>query len=144
MCVLFIIITTHQVYPVTIAEIDNVLPKVYPGSFNTDHRSIRFKSSVKLKMSTKAKWFDLPFRGEMIDTNKIATKVYKERFSEETYDQMWEMFCGSGSDSDSGDDSQKNDEVEEKQQGDDVEVITKELEKVGIPDDWEDLASDSD
>ena len=71
-------------------------------------------------MSTKAKWFDLPHIGEKIDTSEIATKVYKERFSEETFDQMWEMFCGSESDGD----SQKSGEVEEKAQGDDVDAIT--------------------
>jgi hypothetical protein len=125
--------STTIVYPVIIAEIDKVLPKVFGGSFNTEREAISFKSRVSLNMNTKTKWFDLPVKGETINTGEIAEKVYKERFSEETFNRMWELYCGSDS------------EIEEETEScDGVDAITRELKKVDIPDDWEDLASDSD
>lgn len=64
-----------KVYPVHIAEIKSVLPKLYPGSFNTA-RQVRFKTNVSVKMNTKEKWFDLPSAGKFVDTWSIAEKVY--------------------------------------------------------------------
>ena len=69
---------------------------------------------------------------------EIAEKVYKERFSEETFTRMWELNCGSDSE------IEEEEEGADKSSNDGVDVITRELERVDIPDDWEHLASDSD
>ena len=61
----------------------------------------------------------------------MAVKLYIERFSEETYDRMWEFYDGGSSD----------DDVDEK---DTVDKITRALKNIDVADDWEDLASDSD
>jgi hypothetical protein len=89
-------------------------------------------------MSTKTKWFDLPVKGETIDMKEIAEKVYKERFSEETFNRMWELNCVSDSE------IEEEEAEADESSNDDVDAIARELEKVDIPDDWEDLASDSD
>ena len=39
-------------------------------------------------MNTKAKWFDLPVIGETIDLDDIALRVFKNRFSEETFNRL--------------------------------------------------------
>jgi hypothetical protein len=74
-----------KVYPVHIAEIQSVLPKLYPGSFNTSRR-MRFKSSVSVKLTTKEKWFDLPSTGECVETWDIAEKVYIDENSDTNAD----------------------------------------------------------
>ena len=125
-------------HPVTIAEIEKVLPRVHAGSFNTERTCVSLKSRVSLKMSTKTKWFDLPVKGETIDMKEIAEKVYKERFSEETFNRMWELNCVSDSE------IEEEEAEADESSNDDVDAIARELEKVDIPDDWEDLASDSD
>ncbi|KAL7538859.1 hypothetical protein ACHAXR_011420 [Thalassiosira sp. AJA248-18] len=121
---------------------EKVLPKICSNSFNTNHNSIRFKSSVSLKLNTKAKWFNLPITGEVIEMGQIAVKVFKERFSEEKYERLRHLYFGS----DSSDGDETSDKVEEKEAADHhVDDIINELKKVEIvPDDWEDLASDSD
>lgn len=96
-------------------------------------------------MNTKSKWFDLPVKGESVEMFEIiAVKVFKERFSEETYNRFEEMYFGSDSSSD-------DDGVAEAECGEAPEVvdgITNALNGVKldevVPDDWEDLASDSD
>ncbi|KAK1747324.1 hypothetical protein QTG54_001287 [Skeletonema marinoi] len=80
-----------QVRPVTIAEIEKVLPRVHAGSFNTERTCVSLKSRVSLNMNTKTKWFDLPVKGETIYMKEIAEKVYKDRFSEETFTRMWDL-----------------------------------------------------
>ena len=72
-----------SVHPVTIAEIDKVLPNVSEQTFNPDRDSIPFKSTVSVKLNTQAKWFDLPAVDETIPMRDISEKVYKERFSQE-------------------------------------------------------------
>ncbi|KAL9187322.1 hypothetical protein ACHAXT_001425 [Thalassiosira profunda] len=130
----------RTVFPVTIAEIDKVLPRVYPGSFNPNRQTIRFKSNVALKLATKAKWFDLPIPDEAVEVGQIAEKVFKERFSEETYDRlMHELVLGS----ESGDGSIAASEGDDEDANGTVSSIAEELAKLEMPDDWEDLASDS-
>eukprot|EP00985_Skeletonema_marinoi_P027703 scaffold23145_cov73-Skeletonema_marinoi.AAC.1 len=106
-----------QVRPVTIAEIEKVLPRVHAGSFNTERTGVSLKSRVSLKMNTKAKWFVLPVKGETIYMEEIAEKVYKERFSEETFDRMW------------GSDSEIEEAEADESSNDGVDVITRELER---------------
>ena len=74
--------------------------------------------------------------GEM---GQIAVRVFKQRFSEQTYNRLDDFyFC-----SDSSDDNEEKDEQAET--ADDVNGIATELEPVEVvPDDWEDMASDSD
>jgi hypothetical protein len=123
-----------KVYPVHIAEIQSVLPKLYPGSFNTSRR-MRFKSSVSVKLTTKEKWFDLPSTGECVETWDIAEKVYIERFSQATFDAfMTEYF-----NSDDDENSDTNADV-------DAEVVGKleQLKLAEAPDTWEELLSDED
>ena len=128
------------VFPVTIAEINSVLPKLYPGTFNPNNKSIRFKSTISQKLNTKAKWFDLPVTGETIDMDAIAVRVFKERFSEETYCSLKEKYFGS----DSSDDARGNKKYEVPEVAEsDLQSTIKALQEVEV-DDWEDLASDSD
>jgi len=128
------------VFPVTIAEINSVLPKLYPGTFNPNNKSIRFKSTISHKLNTKAKWFDLPVTGETIDMDAIAVRVFKERFSEETYCSLKEKYFGS----DSSDDARGNKKYEVPEVAEsDLQSTIKALQEVEV-DDWEDLASDSD
>eukprot|EP00581_Thalassiosira_minuscula_P002491 CAMPEP_0183737128 /NCGR_PEP_ID=MMETSP0737-20130205/51098_1 /TAXON_ID=385413 /ORGANISM="Thalassiosira miniscula, Strain CCMP1093" /LENGTH=389 /DNA_ID=CAMNT_0025971333 /DNA_START=90 /DNA_END=1255 /DNA_ORIENTATION=+ len=127
----------EKVFPVTIAEIDKVLPKLRESSFNPNRSEIRFKSSVSIKLTTKAKWFDLPVTGQFIDMGKIAEKVFKDRFSEQTYYQLEDLYFGS----DTSDDSESGQEAEAEESVDPVDTIANELKNVDIvPDDWEDLA----
>ena len=127
------------VFPITIAEIANVMPVIYHATFNPNYQSIRLKSSVSLKLSTKAKCFNLPVTGQMGEMGQIAVRVFKQRFSEQTYNRLDDFyFC-----SDISDDNEEKDEQAET--ADDVNGIATELEPVEVvPDDWEDMASDSD
>lgn len=130
-----------KVHPVHIAEIEAVLPKLYPGSFMSSRHHVAFQTTVSVKMSTKEKWFDLPSTGE-IETQEIAEKVFVERFSRDTFDTLMENYfhsyeCGSDVDTD----------VEGKNLGmTECEVVEKmnELKLAEAPDDWEDLLSDED
>ena len=132
------------VHPVTIFEIDKVLPKAYHGSFNPNRKPIPFKSTISVKLNTKAKWFDLPHPDENIEDelDEIAKKVYKERFSEESFDQFSKAYFDS--DSDDGDVSVKRGLVGDVEVVDSVESVTAKFQDIIVPDDWEDLDSDSD
>ena len=121
-----------SVIPVTIAEIDKVLPKIYNGSFNSNRSQLSFKSSVSLKMRRGG--FDLPYIGTKIEMEEIAEQVFKERFSVETFEQLNDLYFGSESDEKC--ESTKEDKP-------DVDDIVQRLAEAGIADDWEDLASDS-
>ena len=136
-----------SVHPVIIAEICKVIPKAYEGTFNPNNETIHFKSTISLKLSSKAKWFDLPYTDEFtgVVLDSIAEKVYKELFSEE----LFECFSSTYFDSDraytekdtdeSGLSLSNNDEIN------DVESVTTKFQDIRVvPDDWEDLASDSD
>ena len=85
------------VYPVTIAEIDNVLPKLVQGSFNPNQNYVSFKSKVSLKLHTKAKWFDLSTTGGVIEMEEIAKRVFKDRFTENTYNEFMNLYFESDS-----------------------------------------------
>ena len=104
-----------------------------------------FKSKVSLKPHTKAKWFDLPVTGEVIEMEEIAKRVFKDRFTVDTYNKFIDMYFGS--------DSCKNKrEVAEETLSDKtatvkttnaIKDIADELQQLEVVDDWEDLASDS-
>lgn len=59
---------------------------------------------------TRAKWFDIPLKGETICMTEIAESVYIERFSKQVYDESSDEYfltdssdeesCRKGSDSD--------------------------------------------
>ena len=123
-----------SVIPVTIAEIDKVLPKIYHGSFNSNRSQLSFKSSVSLKMRRGG--FDLPYTGTKIEMKEIAEQVFKERFSVESFDQFNNLYFGSESD-------EKCESTKEDKHN--VDDIVNDLMKAGFADidDWEDLASDS-
>ena len=128
-----------------IAEIDKVLPKLHPGTFNSRRSQIGFKSTVSLKLNTKTKWFDLPLKGEIIEMGEIAERVFKERFSEETYERLeGEYFYDSSDEENGNEDGQAG--AQDNGEADTVDDIARGLSEVDIepPDDWEDLASDSD
>lgn len=134
----------ERIYPVTIAEIEKVLPTIYPGSFDPNLRSVRFKSTISVKLNTKAKWFNLPRKGETIEMSQIATRVFKERFSEETFDRLEENCFHSSSD---GSDEKTNEtQLVGRGAADPVDGIMNGLNEVviDVPDDWEELASNSD
>lgn len=82
-----------------------------------------------------------PITREFVEIGQIAVRVFKERFSEETYRRLEREYFVS----DSSDGGKKSEGVNAQGEDDDpVDDITKGLEEVEIPDDWEDLASDSD
>ena len=67
---------------------------------------------------------------------KIADKVFKERFSEETFNCLENLYFGSDS---------SHDQSEKVEADKAVDGISGGLENLEIvPDDWEDLASESD
>lgn len=115
-----------------------MLPRVHHGTFNLDHHvNLPLKSSVSVRLNTKEKWFDIPVTGEIIEMEQIAVKVYKERFSEETYFKMEQLLAGSDCDK-----SQNSDEVSE------VDDLANHLKGTTLldlkpVDHWEDMASDS-
>lgn len=84
--------------------------------------------------------------GDTIEMGEIAAKVFKERFSEETYYRFEQMYFAS--DSSDGDISAKAEEGVAVEADGVVNGITDTLGRVLLgeeePDDWEDLASDSD
>ena len=140
--------TTHTsvlVFPITIAEIEKVLPRVYQSTFNPAYRPTALKSTISVKLSTKKKWFDLHTTGDTFEMGEIAAKVFKERFSEETYYRFEEMYFASDSSDD--DISAKAEEGVAVEADDVADGITDTLGRVLLgeeaPDDWEDLASDS-
>jgi hypothetical protein len=108
--------------------------------------TIHFKSTISLKLSSKAKWFDLPYTDEFtgVVLDSIAEKVYKELFSEE----LFECFSSTYSDSDRTYTKKDTDESSlsiNNGEIDDVESVTTKFQDIRVvPDDWEDLASDSD
>jgi hypothetical protein len=121
------------------------MPKAYEGTFNPNNETIHFKSTISLKLSSKAKWFDLPytdgFTGVVLDS--IAEKVYKELFSED----LFECFSSTYFDSDRAYTKKDTGESGLSNNGeiDDVESVTTKFQDIRVvPDDWEDLASDSD
>ena len=73
---------------------------------------------------------------------EIAEKVFKERFSEESFDQFSKAYFDS--DSDDGDVSVKRGLVGDIEVVDSVESVTAKFQDIIVPDDWEDLDSDSD
>jgi len=86
----------------------------------------------------------LPHPDENIEDelDEIAKKVYKERFSEESFDQFSKAYFDS--DSDDGDVSVKRGLVGDVEVVDSVESVTAKFQDIIVPDDWEDLDSDSD
>jgi hypothetical protein len=86
----------------------------------------------------------LPHPDENIldEMDEIAKKVYKERFSEESFDQFSKAYFDS--DSDDGDVSVKRGLVGDIEVVDSVESVTAKFQDIIVPDDWEDLDSDSD
>jgi len=81
--------------------------------------------------------------GNIVDEmGEIAEKVYKERFSEESFDQFSKAYFDS--DSDDGDVSVKRGLVGDIEVVDSVESVTAKFQDIIVPDDWEDLDSDSD
>ena len=73
--------------------------------------------------------------------DEIAKKVYKERFSEESFDQFSKAYFDS--DSDDGDVSVKRGLVGDVEVVDSVESVTAKFQDIIVPDDLEDLDSDS-
>lgn len=144
----------NKVYPVQIAEISAVLPSLYPGSFDPTKRPIRFKSTISVKIKTKAKWFDLPSTYEKVNTLEIAERVFIERFSQQTFDSLMEMHFCSDDIRNESDDVRNNDNntsnvyivssVDGANNGIEQKVIEGliNLNLNNVPDDWEDLASD--
>lgn len=105
-----------------------------------------FKSNVSLKLHTKAKWFDLPVTGEVIEMEEIAERVFKDRFTVDTYNKFMDLYFGN----DSIEEKEKeeveeavHDEAVNVKATNDIKDITDELKQLEVVDDWEDLASDS-
>lgn len=76
-----------KVYPVFAAEIEEVAPSLTCSSFNPHRKDyFHFKSSVRMKLQTKKKWFDLPKPSTSIDNYKIYDKAFIACFSREEFD----------------------------------------------------------
>jgi hypothetical protein len=79
---------------------------------------------------------------ETIPMGDISERVYKERFSEELYQRFSKTYLGS--DSDDADDSENSELVADGHAIDSLEGVTATFQDMNfVPDDWEDLASDS-
>ncbi len=74
--------------------------------------------------------------------DEVAKKVYKERFSEDSFNQFSKAYFES--DSDDSDVSVKGGLVGDGEAVDSVESVTAKFQDMIVPDDWEDLDSDSD
>ncbi|KAL7524794.1 hypothetical protein ACHAWF_001090 [Thalassiosira exigua] len=78
-------------------------------------------------------------KGEFIDMMEIADQVFKKRFSEKMYNGLHDFYFGSSSSEDEEDEAEAGDAADSR-----VDDIANELVNVEIvPDDWEDMASDS-
>ena len=106
---------------------------------------MRFKSKASLKLHTKAKWFDLPVTGEVIEMGEIEERVYKERFTVDTYNKFMDLYFGSNSSEDKEKEVEEavHDEAVTVKATNDIKDITDELKQLEAVDDWEDLATDS-
>ncbi|GFH55984.1 hypothetical protein CTEN210_12460 [Chaetoceros tenuissimus] len=141
---------SKKVFPVQIAEISYVLPSIWPGTFNRLRSLVTLKSTISVKPNTRAKWFDIPLKGETIYMEEIAERLFIERFSKQVYDEFSdeyflpdssdEVSCRKGSDSDPSVDVPH---LKSKSKDDEhLEEALRALEIEEAPDDWEDLLQD--
>lgn len=102
----------NNVYPVNVAEITKGVPKLYHGAFNKRLPSIRFKTTISVDSSTKKKWFDLPFRSITVNVGAVGKKVFIERFSKKSYNEMAAIYFEDGDSEDESGNSSTNDEID--------------------------------
>ncbi len=134
----------QEVYPVQVAEIATVLPKVHEGTFNRELLSL--KSTISVNLNTKSFWFDLPRSNETVDLKSTMEKVFIDRFSKEAFDRFNSIYFESsnreGENVHLGSVEERQENRSQSDQFEDSLVNT--LEKLEIvPDCWEDLLEDS-
>ena len=79
------IFLSTNVWPVHIVEIDTVLPRLGPMTFNAQNNTKVMKTSIRTKKNSKEFWFKVSY--EPYDFNLIAKEVYNE-----LYPGKWEQF----------------------------------------------------
>ena len=146
----------EKCHPVFIAEIDKVLPKLTPSSFNSALKRLQIRTRVSVKLRTKRHWFDLP-KTEAINYMEILERLYIKKFSKREFDYFEELyFSDDETDSESSKQEQANEastnSLEDSQtmdhegRSETVENLKAELEKMKVGDDecenWEDLFTD--
>jgi len=87
----------QKIHPVSIAEIDTIIPKLSETNFNPDKEKVSFKSRTTMNLRSKTKWFDLPFSGEDVDLPATKKKIYIECFGQEVFN-----VCGGAGGGDEG------------------------------------------
>lgn len=125
------------VHPVTIAEIDSIVPSLHEDTFNKKKRGVDVASVVQVKLNTRANWFDLPVLSK-VSMYEVRKKVFIERFSEGTFASLRNAHmelsdalapsveeCSAKIDEDSS-----------------LSNLSKELKQMEIPDNWEDEESE--
>ena len=87
----------------------------------------------------------MPTTRKVIEIKEIARRVFKDRFTEDTYNRFMDLYF----ESDSSEDKEKevkeavHDEAVTVKATNDIKDIADELQQLEVVDDWEDLASDS-
>jgi len=141
----------QKIHPVQIAEIDYVLPRIQPRTFNPNYSHVRLSTHVFLKK--RAKWFDLPSPGEKIDRDDIAKEVFIKRFQKDCYDSLYNLYFGNSNEESKAPRTEYAGKSSEEKTAANSGGLRVEAEETVIeqfralevaPDDWEDLLSDSD
>lgn len=127
------------VHPVTIAEVDSVIPKARERTFNKKLPSVAIAAAVRVKLKTRANWFDLPEQNK-ISTYDVAKKVFIERFTEGMFVSLSNAHMGISS-ATIPPSIEEGSNVEYNQQSS-MKNLSKELEQLEIPENWEEEDSD--
>jgi hypothetical protein len=132
---------SQHVYPVQVAEIGKVLPRVYQQTFNSNNESIRLQSKASVNMHTKKHWFALP-RMPVVQLQEIAEKVFINRFSQEAFDTFTELYFPSETKPEDCTEDSKH-QASATSDGDQSTSSPVHLlpNREIVPDDWEDLLS---
>lgn len=123
---------SEKVFPVQAVEIGKVLPNASHQTFNTKLKSIRLQSQISVNAHTLKHWFALPTpknRVHLMPEEK--EEIYVDRFSREDFDTFTKKYFPSKAEETLSSASLERDPFD----------VASLLENV--PDDWEDLLSDS-
>ena len=139
------------VHPVSIAEVDSVVPTIVNETFNTNRSTFRVKSTTAVKLNTRCHWFNLPDI-ERIPRSHIVKQVYIERFSlgrYESYRSLKEERAEKGkvTNLEATTRSDKNNKEVKKSgiKGNaefSVKELVKQFDQMKVPDNWEDEYSE--
>eukprot|EP00980_Cylindrotheca_fusiformis_P013581 scaffold3479_cov106-Cylindrotheca_fusiformis.AAC.2 len=129
------------VFPVQVAEIKKVLPKVHEYTFNPKESCIRLKTEISLNLHTKEHWFDLPCPDDFSWNREDVKRVYCERFSIDAFEKFTDKYFPSDENHSS---SAPPPPTVDSDSEPTEPPVQEPLLPESVPDDWEDLLSDSD